>query len=77
MPVTVGPVRVSGVPFLNSCASTVSKKISEATTAGFNSKVHAKVTLEPRIGRDIEVWSLLVSVMEDGVGTLDIIRRKY
>ena len=65
--VTVGPVRVSGVPSLDSCASTISKKISEATIAEFNSKVQVKVTLEPRSKR--ELWSLIIKVMEDGVGT--------
>ena len=68
MPVTVGPVRVSGVPSLDSCASTISKKISEAKMAEFNSKVHVKVMSEPRIGRELELWPLL-SVIEDGMGT--------
>ena len=31
VPVTVGPVRGSGVPFLDSCASIVSKNISESS----------------------------------------------
>ena len=77
MSLTVGSLRVSGVPSLDSRASTISKKISDATTAGFNSKVHTKVTLEPRIGREKELWSLLyiVNAMEDGVGTLDKTRR--
>jgi hypothetical protein len=68
----VGSVRVSGVPSLNSCVFTVNNKISETTTAEFNSKVQVKVTSEPRIGRELglKLWSLLTSVMEDGVGTL-------
>ena len=67
----VGPVRVIGVPSLESCVSTINKKILEATIAGFNSKVQVKVTLEPRTGRELglELWSLLTSVMEDGLGT--------
>jgi hypothetical protein len=67
-----GPVRVSGVPYLNSSVSTINTKISEATIAEFNSKVQVKVTSEPRIGREfcLKLWSLLTSVMEDGVGTL-------
>ena len=67
----VDPVRVSGVPSLDSCVSTINKKISEATIAEFNSKVQVKVTSEPRIGRELglELRSLLTSVMEDGLGT--------
>ena len=67
----VGSVRASGVPSFESCVSTISNKISEATTAEFNSKVQVKVTSEPRIGRELglELWSLLTSVMKDGLGT--------
>ena len=72
MSLIVGPVSVSGVPSLESCVSTISNKISEATIAEFNSKVQVKVTSEPRTGRELglELWSLLTSVMDDGLGTL-------
>ena len=70
LPVTVGPVRVNGVPSLDSCTSTINEKISEATIAEFNSNVHIRVKSEPRIRRELELRPILVSVMEDGVGTL-------
>ena len=67
VPVTVGPIRVSRVPSLYSCADTTNKKISEAVTAEFSSKVQVKVTLEPRMRRELRL--LLIIVIEDGVGT--------
>ena len=76
----VGSVRVSGVLSLSSCVSTINNKISEATTAEFNSKVQVKVTSEPRIGRELiglELRSLLTSVMEDGLGTLSKLNNNY
>ena len=76
VPDTIVPVRVSIVPSWKSCVSTINKWISEATTAALNSKVQVKVTLDPRIGRELglELWSLLTSVIEDGVGTLKIVQ---
>ena len=72
VPDAVDPVRVSGVPSLESCADTINNKISEATIAEFNSKVQVKVTSEPRTEREVglELRSLLTSVMEDGPGTI-------
>ena len=72
VPDTVGPVRASGVPSLSSCASTVNKKISEGTTAEFSFKVQIRVISEPRVWRKLvcKLRSPLISVMEDGMGTL-------
>ena len=47
VPVTVGPVRVSGVPSLESIASTISNEISDATIAELSIKVQVKVTSVP------------------------------
>ena len=49
VPVTVGPVRVSGVPSLESCASTISNEISDAAIAELSIKVQVKVTLVPTV----------------------------
>ena len=66
VPVTVGPVRASGVPSLDSCASTVSKNIS-ASNIELNFTTHVKVASDPIIW--IELTALLVSV-RDEVGTI-------
>ena len=47
VPATVGPVRVSGVPSLDSCVSTISSERSDSITDGLNSTVQARVTLVP------------------------------
>ena len=44
MPVTVGPLRASGVPSLESCADTISSDTSDSTIAEFNSTVQITVT---------------------------------
>ena len=50
VPDTVGPVRASGVPSLESCVSTINKKISEdIIIAEFNSTAQVKVTSDPVI----------------------------
>ena len=67
VPVTIGVVRVSGVPFLDSCASTISKNISEPSIAEFNSTVHVSSTSDPTIW--IPSATLLVNVIVDEVGT--------
>ena len=65
VPATVGPVRVSGVPSLDSCASTISTERSDSTTDGLNSTVQVRVTSDPlRIGL---VGSL--ATVTDGFGT--------
>ena len=67
VPVTIGPVRASGVPFLDSCASTTSKNISEPNIAEFNSTEQVKITRDPTIW--MKLGTLLVNMIEDGVGT--------
>ena len=69
VPVTVGPVRVSGVPSLESCASTISNEISDATIAKLSIKVQVKVTLVPIVTM---LERLLVIIREDGVGTVQM-----
>ena len=66
VPATVGPVRVSGVPSLDSCASTISTERSESTTDGLNSTVQVRVTVDPVLTE--LVWSLVI-ITEAGVGT--------
>ena len=68
MPVTVGPLRVSGVPSLDSCASTVSSERSDATITELNTKVQVKVTPVPTV--TMSELPLLVSIREEGVGTI-------
>ena len=53
VPVTVGPVKVSGVPFLDSCASTISKTISESVIAEFSIILQVKVTSDPIISTEL------------------------
>ena len=62
--VTIGPVRASGVPSLDSCASTTSKNISEPTIAEFSCTVQVKVASDPTIWVP-KLPLLLVSVTED------------
>ena len=68
VPVTVGSVRASGAPSLDSRTSTLNKNISDSSTAGFNTTVHVSVTLDPVVW--MELASLLVSAIDDGVGTI-------
>ena len=65
--VIVRPVKVSGIPSLDSCASTISKERSDTTIAEFNIIVHVKVMPDPTV--TISEVPLLVSVREDGGGT--------
>ena len=67
VPLTVGLVRVSGVPSLNSCASTVSNETSDATIAELSIKVQVKVIPVPTI--TMSELLLLVSISEEGGGT--------
>ena len=69
VPVTVGPVRASGVPFLDSCASTISNERSDCETAGLNSTVQINSTLVPVLGIGL---GLLVTITEDGSGTGEV-----
>ena len=75
MPVTVGPVRASEVPFWDSCAATFSKNISESSIALFNSMAHVNLTSDPTIW--VELASLLVSVINDGVGTIHAYKQNH
>ena len=68
VPVTVGPVRASGAPSLESCTSTLNKNISDSNIAGFNTIAHVNVTSDPVVR--MELASLLVSEIDDGVGTI-------
>ena len=65
VPVTVGAVRASMVPSLDSCAATIINERSDSTTAGPNSTVQVRVTSVPTI------WTVLlfVKVTDDGGGT--------
>ena len=65
VPVTVGPVRTSMVPSLDSFVASVINERSDSTTAGPNSTVQVRVTSVPMI------WTvlLLVKVTDDGGGT--------
>ena len=58
VPATVGPVRVSGVPSLDSCASTISSERSDSTTAGLNSTMQVRVTVVPALTG--LAWSLVI-----------------
>ena len=53
VPVTVGPVRGSGVPFLDSCASIVSKNISEFCIARFSFTTHVNIISEPIVWMEV------------------------
>ena len=68
VPVTIGPVRTSRVPSLDSCASTVTRKISEPNIAEFNITVQVSITLDPIIRMGLTIS--LVNVTEDGLGTI-------
>ena len=59
---------LSGSPFLDSCTSTISNETSEATIAKLNTKVQVKVMPVPTV--TMSELLLLVSVREDGVGTI-------
>ena len=69
VPVTVGPVRFSGVPFLDSCANTVSNESSDSITAGPNSTVQVTVTVDTQ---RTMVSGLLVTVTDCGSGTVEL-----
>ena len=64
MSLTFGPVSASGFPFLDNCAVTRTRKISEANIAEFISNVQVSITLEPMIWR--ELATSLVIATEDG-----------
>ena len=49
VPVTAGPDRASGVPSLDSFASTISNERSDSTIAGSNSTVQMRVTSDPSV----------------------------
>ena len=63
VPVTVGPIRVSGVPSLDSCVFTTKRKISEPNISGFNSTLQVSITSDSTSWR--ELATSLVSVTED------------
>ena len=71
MPVTTGPIRASGVLSLESCASTVTRKISEPNIAIFNFTVQVSITSDPTIWRELD--TLLANVILEEVGTAKII----
>ena len=66
VPVTVGPVIVSGVPSLDSCASTISNERSASITPSLITKEQITVALD---SRRTGLGGILVTVMEDGAGT--------
>ena len=66
VPVSVGSVRVSGVPSLDNCASTISNESSDSITAGPNSTVQITVIEDPMLTK----LSLLVTVTDWGSGTV-------
>ena len=66
VPVTNGPVRVSRVPSLDSCASTINSESSDSNIAEFNTTVHIKETVDP-LGT---MLPLLVTATDCGSGTV-------
>ena len=75
VPVTVRPVIVSGVPSLDSCASTVSNERSDSTIAGSNSTVQMRVTSDP--SGWIGLTGSLEILTESGVDTLRGLKRSH
>ena len=71
VPLTFDLVRVSGVPFLNSCASTISNKTSGSTIAELSVQVQVQVTPVPTI--TMSELPLLVKISEEGGGTMQTI----
>ena len=67
VPATVGPVKVSGVPSLDSCASTISTERSDSTTDGPNSTAQVRLTSDPT--GQMGFGLLLVRFTEIEVGT--------
>ena len=66
VPVTVRPVIASGVPSLDSCASTISNERSESITPSLISTEQITVTLD---SRRTGLAGILVTVIDDGAGT--------
>ena len=60
VPVTFRPVRVRGVPSLNSCTSTINNDISDSVTAEFNSTVQVSITGDPTVTRLVALLLLLL-----------------
>ena len=59
------------VPFLESCASTISKAFSDPIIAEFNTRVQVRVMSDPTTTvTSSGLPLLLVSMREDGVGTM-------
>ena len=67
VPVTIGPVRASGVPSLDSCIITTNRGRSDSITAGPISTVQVRIMSDP-IGR-MGLGLLLIKYMESGAGT--------
>ena len=69
VPDTIGSVRVSGAPSLDSCADTISSESSDFITEGPNSITHLRTTSDPlRIIPPL----LLVIATDCGSGTIGI-----
>ena len=59
------------IPFLESCASTISKAFSDPIIAEFNTRVQVRVRSDPLttvISSGLPL--LIISMREDGVGTI-------
>ena len=68
VPVTFGPVRVSGVPSLVSCTSTISNDISDPKiTTEFNSTVQVSITGDPTVTRFVALLLPVLPLRETAV----------
>ena len=66
------------VPSLESCASTISKAFSDPIIAEFNTRVQVRVISDPTTPvTSSGLPLLLISMREDGVGTMKYIRVHY
>ena len=68
VPVTVTRGKANEVPSLDSCTSTINKAFSDPVIAEFNTKMQMKVTSDSTTACAAAL--LVVSVREDGVGTI-------
>lgn len=70
VPVTVMLGKANEVPSLDSCTFTINKAFSDLVITEFNINVQMKVTSDPTTACAASL--LVVSVREDGVGTIYI-----
>ena len=66
--VTVGPVRVSGAPFRDSCTFTLNKDTSDSSIAGFSSTCSTRIKA---ISDSVNLLRVLYRI-NDGVGTMQV-----